>query len=86
MTDDDWPENINKPKLPKKYHWQCLRQALGIGEEPDHPWYIRVSWNIKNGKQRMLKTQGYFNTPVEAIDFAMKKIADHMNKRAKLDD
>lgn len=77
----DWPHNIEKPELPEGYEWCCLRPAYGIGEMPNHPWWVRVVFKTKNNHIRHLKITGeYFDTPQEAIDFAVKAANEHARK------
>ncbi len=78
----DWPSHIDKPDLPPGYSWSCLKQAIGL-KNPDstHPWYIRVTWVMKNGKSRFLNMGQYFETPQQAIAHAVLIACDHARKK-----
>ena len=83
LLDEDWPASIPKPVLPKGYEWVCLRQAFGL-RQPDggHPWWVRVCWTMRNGKQRMLKMgDSVFSTPQQAITFAVAEAESHRRYR-----
>lgn len=76
----DWPPSIPKPPLPDGYQWICLRQAFGLKTANDeHPWWIRLSWTIRNGKKRILKIPGYFDT----AEFAVHRAVDEARKHAE---
>ena len=81
----DWPKGVKKPSLPEPYEFCCLRPAFGIGEPGKHPWWIRVHWKTKDGKERVLKTPGYFPWPRQAISYAVEKVEEHRKMRAKYD-
>jgi hypothetical protein len=81
----DWPADVEKPPLPDGYEWVCLRPALGIGDPGKHPWWVRVSWSMRNGKRRFVSgMMGYYETPQHAIDSAIHIAKAHAEKRQKL--
>lgn len=82
MDKTEWPSSVPIPELPKGYHWVCLQPTL---TEPIR-WWVRLKWDMKLGKQRMLPTdQQYFLTPDAAVIAALEKIYWHQNMRAEKD-
>lgn len=72
---EDWPENIQKPELPKGYSWVCLRRCPKTKFPSSEKWWIRMK-KIYRGPhrttERMVKMRNeYFDTPEDAIRYCV---------------
>lgn len=68
--------------LSKGYSWYYLWQAIGL---PNHPWSAGITWTIKGGKQRVLRSAscGHYPTPKQAISYARKAAYEHAKMKKK---
>ena len=83
MTWDRWFADFDEPLLPDGYQWECLRPAYGKKMvNGEHPWWVRVSWTMRNGKNRILKmTEEFFDTPQAAVEYAIREAIKHSEKQ-----